>query len=133
MAVVAQIPSRNYAAGAREFGPAAIAQGVTTMKATFTRENWPLTNQDIVLRVGIEASLDGGLTWPFGAYNFNKDTGEGGWMGGVRISSRTGLVVPQESVGFMGIPEPTNPNRLVRAFTELLSGLRTAVTLETFE
>src|SRR5687767_1744881 len=49
------VPSRNYAAGAREFGPADMSQGVTTIKATFTRENWPLTNQDVVLQVGIEA------------------------------------------------------------------------------
>lgn len=126
------IPSRNYAAGEREFGPANVSQGVTTIKATFTRENWPLTNQTVVLQVGIEASLDGGVTWPYGAYNFNKDTGQGGWVGGVRVSGRTGEIITQETVAFMGIPEPENPNRRVRAFTQIVSNLRTAVTLQTF-
>src|SRR5262245_20439639 len=112
MAVLASVPSGVRPAGERTFGPANLPTGITEIKATFTREAWPLTNQDVIFQVGIEASLDGGATWPYGCYNFNKDTGQGGWVGGTR-TNRLGQTVTQESVQFTGIPEPTNPNRQV--------------------
>lgn len=124
MAVVAQVPSNVYAAGPRSFGPAPMALGVIEIKATFTRENWPLTNVDPVLTVSVEASLDGGATFPFSAATT--------WRGGIVVNSRTGVPNASESISLRGIPEPDNPNRMIRASVDVLSQLRTAVTLETF-
>jgi hypothetical protein len=130
MTIVASIPSAAYPAGDRAFGPADIPLGVTAIQAVFTRQAWPGTNQDVVLQCGIECSLDGGLTWPIGAYNYDPDSGNGGWIGGARVSR--GVTVASESIMRGDIPEPNNPNRKVRAMVKVKQALQTAVTLSVF-
>lgn len=121
--IVIQIPSNNYPSNTRSFGPANVAIGVTKLRVTFTRENWPGDNDDRIINVKIEGSLDGGVTYPI--------WGEIDFMGGVQINSRTGQVVNANWIN-RSMPEPNNPNRKVRATIINNQTLRTAVTLETF-
>lgn len=121
MSVVASVSATNYQAGARAFGPVAIPAGVTTISATFTREAWPLTINDTVLQVAVEASVDGGVTYPYGSKSV--------WFGGVR-TQRDGSTATSETITRSSLP--LTGTRLVRATVTVLSPLRTAVTLEVF-
>lgn len=123
MTVAVSVPSQSYQAGPRTFGPTNIPLGATKIQVTFTRESWPLTGADVVLRCAIECSTDGGVTYPYGSI--------GEWTGGTRID-RLGNVVTSVMLARGDIPEPTNANRKVRAAVNVLSALQTAVAVETF-
>lgn len=122
MAIVATVPSAVYQPGARVYGPATIPQGATGIRTTFTRESWPLTIADPVLSVLLEASYDGGVTWP--------EFAGGTWNGGVRVAH--GSTVLSESVATFNLDSPQSLLRRVRASVIVISALRTTVTLEVF-
>lgn len=122
MTVVAgPTPSQVYGVGPRTFGPFNLADGATQIRATFTRENWPLTFNDVVLKVNIGASLDGGQTYPYFA--------AGEIRGGV-WTDRLGNVRTSSSVGLTGVP--LAPGRKVNFTVEVMAPLSTSVTVETF-
>src|SRR5512145_1320619 len=118
MTVLADLNSRNWPAGSNTAGPADIPQGLTRLRATFTRENWPAGTNIVTVR--IEISFDGGATWP--------EFAEASWNGGTRIN-RLGNTVTEEMIE-RDIKEPTNPNRMARGILTRTTGLRTGITVE---
>lgn len=118
--VAGPTPSQVYTVGQRTFGPFNLAPGATKIQATFTRENWPLTFNDVVLKVNIAASIDGGLTYPYFAASELR--------GGVHVD-RTGTRTTS-LVALTGVPDA--PSRKVQASVEVMADLSTSVTVETF-
>lgn len=123
------VPSTLYQAGIQNAGPAVVDVGLTHVSVTFTREAWPAgvvwtdaagnSFTNIVLVPRIEISYDGGLSWP--------DFVSSAWSGGTRIN-RFGQTVTSETLQ-RDLPQPTNPNRRIRASVQVLAPTRTAITL----
>lgn len=122
MAVVLSVPSAVYAPNTYTVGPANVPLGVTQMRATLTRESWPLTNSDVVVIVRIEVSYNNG------ADGFPEFV-ETEWRGGDLTNWRG--PVTQEVVQ-RNVQQPANPNRRIRAKVTVLAQLRTAVVVEAF-
>jgi hypothetical protein len=118
--IVEEIPSRNWPAGTNTSQPTAIALGINTLRATFTRESWPVGVGVITCR--IEISFDGGATWP----EFASTTWDGGDYVDRNGNLMTSCYIQRD------VKEPQNGNRQVRATFTRTVGLRTGITVEAF-
>lgn len=71
MPTVIAANSQQYNAGTRVL-TANNSEPYTIVTMTFTRENWPLTQDDVLLTVDLERSTDNGQTWQYvGGASFN--------------------------------------------------------------
>jgi hypothetical protein len=120
MPVLATIPSRDYPEGAWTFGPVAVPVGARRARVRLSREGWAdLGATSEVVRVLIEGSPDGGQTW-------RRLMGFSTAGGVVLFDGEVAL----ETWGRCRLPQPENPDRMLRARVQALVTLRTALTLE---
>jgi hypothetical protein len=102
------LPQRAYPAGTRVLPATAVPLGIVRLTLTLARLGWPDIGGD-VLRASVELSLDGGQTWT-------------PWVGFTTGGGDIGM--PASSVT-IDVPEPTNPQRMLRGQVETLVGLTT--------
>ena len=122
MPVLTTVAERVHLTGTQTLGPVAVPTGARQVRVRLSRVDWPVSSdaeRDIV-RVSVEVSLNTGQTWRF----LGGFTAEGGPV----TLPNIGLVT--ESWGRLRLPDPSNPDRWVRARIETRERLRTALTLE---
>jgi len=116
--------SKDYSIGSRTFGPFQVPLKCTRAKLIASRENWPEKGREgkaPIIHVKIDLSLDGGKTWIDTYVGFTAYGGE------VRKVDNT--VSPASTVA-RALPEPDNPNRMIRGIFENAENLKSEISLE---
>lgn len=100
------LPLQTYTANTYSLGPATIPSGVTSAQLRFDLTH--LTSLTMVLEMGIQISLDNGVTWPIVA-TIGLDLPRSGYTlpGGV-LTNGQGQVVTEWPGGVSGIPLGAN-------------------------
>lgn len=123
--VVPVLPLNTYAAGAYALGPAAIPSGVTAAQLTFDLTH--LTALTMVLEMGIQISLDNGVTWPI-TVTIGLDLPKSGFtLNGSVITDVAGKVITEWPGGVSGIP--LGANRKVKGTISISEDFTTSGTL----
>lgn len=116
------LPEKQYPPKTRTLKAVSIPLGATKIAIRATRVNWEDTGEEIVFGK-LDLSLDGGQSWK------NRWIGFGA-RGGVVSDPVTGNVKDYSQV-WREIPEPENPNRMVRGEIINTVSFRSAVSIGT--
>jgi hypothetical protein len=104
------LPLGTYPVGSYDLGPATVPLGVTDIKIELVGTS--MTDPVLHVEVTLDLSLDGGVTW--NAPHPDVDPFPCGMVLSGGALDRQGLPLPIYSLS-CGTPDPTNPDRRVRA------------------
>lgn len=113
MASSVVIPQATLPAGTRVFGPFPVPQGLSIAMLSFDRTSWtdPTLNVDVL----IDLSLDGGARWASTSPDQATDPFPIACrLVGGALLDKNGVALTSGLLGSR-VPQPGNPNRLVRA------------------
>lgn len=111
------VPTNTFPPGTYHSAVYSLSAGQAQIGVSAARNNWPNSGSDVV-SMTMEASLDGGISWQL-LVGFTA-------AGGVVTNPWTHAVQATSDVTVM-LPDPTNPNRQVRATVVIFSAINTAV------
>jgi hypothetical protein len=110
-------PRANYPAGQYPSSQnVSLTVGQSTLLVSASRQSWTSIGSDVV-KVEIDISFDGGTTWQL-LIGFTAS-------GGTVLDPNS--VQATQSSASIGIPQPDNPNRVIRALMQTFTTLSTLV------
>ena len=126
------LTNKNYAQGEKRLSnPQAIPVGVDYARIDVLRSNLP-DDPTRVVTVSADISFDGGVTWSsdpvarqtqnFGAFPIMLKTS------GTQVDANGDVIGPISSIATR-VPQPLNPNRVVRGELTAVKACRTTVTV----